>query len=737
MFRKKQETIRSFDSMRRTTCGGCPTGCGIKAFVKDGQIVEIFGDEEHPTNKGSFCPKGMLAHFHLANANRVTEPRIRESLTRPFRIVTWQEALDFVSEKLSEIVTIYGKESIYIHGTETDPFDYLAGATWFAKHFGISNTPARFFPRSFASGGPIKKMFGIPASMLLMNSPRDWCHSRCILLYRCDLASSDPVTLGPIVDARDRGATILAIDSRKTVTASKASFSLRVKPGSESLALKGILHLLLRKGMVDEEFLEESTEGFGLLKSEMDGYPLETVARDCWVEVKDIERMADLLGRVKPVQVIAGDWNSRRFLSDEALFLCAAVVCARGSVGIPGGGVNFLSSSPFLWESWHLENDEGLKTLEGKGFSINLEDILPPHSGKVGGLICRGNPCARLAYGKRTKAAMSEIPLVVHLSSYPNETFNRAHISFPMSSWLEYSGLVAANNGRAIQWQNKVVEPPGACGSPLEFWTDLARANNIGEHFPWRDSKGAVDSRQAADFFLTNNPLTRAITAQDLDPETHPPGGLLWPCVDRSELTFEDSRLIKGNVRGRNILFQRDQNFSLSDKRFPTPSGKINFSACFRTKELAPRPEKKDLYPLMLVTGVLVDATDEFGHFVTDRRFGSNVPIIKIHPRLGRLISISSGESLTVESDKGAFTAPAWLSDDVDPRTIWCPEGIDPYQPFVACESPRALFDLPSSDSSSRALALVTVYKVGSDREMTKKLIARFVEELTPLISGA
>jgi len=696
--------------------------------------VEIYGDEEHPTNKGSFCPKGMLTHFHPTNPNRITEPAMRESLTAPFKKVTWDEAIAFVSGKLSEITATSGKNSIFIHGSETDPFGYIAGSTWFAKNYGLINTPTRFFPRPFTSNGIIKKIFGIPASMLSMNAPRDWCRSQCILLYGCDLASSDPVTFGPILDARDRGATILVIDSRKTVTASKATFSLRVKPGSESVALKGILHFLIRKGMVLEEFLLESTEGFGSLKSELESFPVEAAARECWVDPKDIEHAADLIGRVSPIQVIAGDWNSRRFLTDEDLLLSAAVVCARGSVGIPGGGLNLLNSSPFLWESRLAGNGPETAVSEEEGFFINLEDIGSPGHENVGALICRGNPWARLADGKKTKAALGAIPLIVHLSSYPNETFNQAHVSLPVSSWLECSSLVSTNNGRAIQWQHKVVEPPGSCRSPLQFWADLARASGIGDSFPWKESDGAVDPAKVADFFLMKNPLTEAIRVQHLDPENHPPGGILWPCVDDAELTFEDSRLIKGNVRGRNILFQRNHNFPSSDKRFPTPTGKITFSDSFNTAKAGSCYASKNLYPLMLVTGVLVDMTEEFEYFLADRRSGSNALIVKIHPRLGRLIGVSNGESLTVESDRGAFNAPAWLSDDIDPRTVWCPEGLDPYQPFFSCDSPRALFDLPLSKSSSRPFALVTVYKTYADREATKELITRFVEDLESLM---
>jgi len=79
--------------------------------------------------------------------------------------VTWEEAIAFVSERLSEIATTYGKESIYIHGSESDPFDYLGwGRHGSQKHFGTPSAPQRFFPRPFTSAGIVKTMFGIPAS---------------------------------------------------------------------------------------------------------------------------------------------------------------------------------------------------------------------------------------------------------------------------------------------------------------------------------------------------------------------------------------------------------------------------------------------------------------------------------------------------------------------------------------------------------------------------------------------
>jgi anaerobic selenocysteine-containing dehydrogenase len=743
---KKQESIRDYDSLRRTTCCNCPVGCGLKVFIKDHSITDIYGDEEHPINKGSLCPKGLLSYYHLRNPRRIVHPQIRDSLKDSFRVVSWDEALLFTARKLHDLSEKRGKDSIFLYGDERAPFDYLAGGSLFAKYFGTPNSFSSFFPYPFGREGHIQKMFGIPGSQLLMNSQRDWCNSRCILLYKSDLAASDPITFGSIVDARDRGANLLVIDSKKTITASKATFSVRVRPGSQAVALKGILHLLIQKGLVEEDFLVESTNDFARLKSKVEPFTPRRVSEYCWLKEEDLGKMADLIGRVKPVQVMAGDWITRRHLSDEDLLMCGAMVCLRGSIGIPGGGLNLLNVSPFSHEDLIPVDRYSLQENAPGTTTVLLEEVLLSTRKNVDALFWCGNPCARLADGKRTKAALRNIPLIVHLSAYPNESYHYSHVSLPVSSWLEYGGLIANNNSRAIQWHHKVIDPPGECKSPLDFWSDLSRSLDLEQYFPWKAKGGIVDGHEAVNFFLKQNPFTRGASVERLDPERNPPGGLLWPCIKDTDLEFEESRFVKGNIRGPNILFRRGQYYPHTTKRFPTPTGKISFSFLSRNEDAEikntgdPRPQQgsarsnipgQDMrFPLILTAGVLVDFVEEFGYFASDRDEWTKSEILQVHPQLARILGIKSGEMITLENERGSFTAPAWLSDDVDPRVVWCPEGVDPYQPHLSCESPYTLFEMPRSETRRKPFTMVTIYKQGGDKAKSLEQIVNFVKKI-------
>lgn len=716
--------------MIKTTCGNCPTGCGLKVFVRDREVVDVFGDEEHPANKGSLCPKGLLALEHPTNPHRLVHPRIRESLDEPFAEVTWSEAIAFTARKLAASIEESGPESVFIHGTECDPFDYLAGAALFARLTGTSSGPSRFFPKAFSPYGDLQKMFGVPGSRLLMNAPRDWCNSRCILLYGCDLAASDPVTMGSLIDARDRGATLVAIDSKKSVTTSKATVALRIKPGSGATLLKGILRAIIGMHLVNTAFLRECTEGFEDLKALVEPFTPEIVAESCWIGIEELHRTAESIGGRHPVQVVAGDWFSRRYLTDEELALCGALVAINGSPGVSGGGLNLLAATSFTWSG----DFPGMPAEESGGKispePLHLETALLDPNHPIGSLIWQGNSFAGLTGGDEVQNALRKVPLIVHLSLFPNASFHHAHVSFPVTSWMEQSGLLATNNGRSLQWQNKVLDAPGECRPALDFWRDLADASKPGSRFSRSIESLRESNRDTADFFLKENPLTSRIQIRLLDPEVNPPGGILWPCTEERDLEFEVTRLIRGNVRGKNILFQNGQNHPFSQSRFPTPSGKILLSVGSRATPTREEDEDPEL-PLLLCTGVLVDYVEDYGCFVSGGK--PDVPrfaAVKIHPLIARLLDVTDGDLLTVENERGTLSAPALLSVEIDPRTLWYPYGADNYQIAFRGPSASRLFRAPASGAAVPSRTRVTAHGAKQDRDRANALIKSFIETL-------
>ncbi|MCD6297709.1 MAG: molybdopterin-dependent oxidoreductase, partial [Deltaproteobacteria bacterium] len=215
--------------------------------------------------------------------------------------------------------------------------------------------------------------------------------------------------------------------------------------------------------------------------------------------------------------------------------------------------------------------------------------------------------------------------------------------------------------------------------------------------------------------------------------------GLLWPCTEEEDLEFEESRYLigrRGNVRGKNILFERQKDYHLGDKRFPTLSGKIGFS----DNKMGSQNQKSVIdsylsehdikFPLILTTGVLVDFVEDFGYFVTDRDTWTANMMVQINPRIAKVLGIENREMIIIENDRGTISAPAWINEDMDPRVIFCPEGIDPFQAHMGYESPLSLFEEPVGNSEKKSFTMVTIYKASQDKAKSRQKLVIFLRNL-------
>ncbi len=705
MLRKHQISSREFDQMRRSTCANCPCGCGVKVFLKNEVIVDIFGDDEHPANKGSFCPKGLLAYRHQANSERLTRPLIRRNKGSALEPASWDKAIEFTAERLKVLSESHGRDACYVHCTPSSSFGHLLGGTLFAREFGTAHGPWRFLPEPFGPGGALAETFGLAGSRMITNSPRDWCNSSCIVVYGCDPAVTDPMMMGPIVDARDRGQTVVVIDSQTTVTATKANYALRAKPGTQSVVLRGLLWLLFENGWIDEGFVTEATNGVEGLRAELAPFTPGRVAQTCGISEGELRRIAEIIGTAAPIQVISGGWFGQEQLTDEELGLCGALVALRGSIGIPGGGLSLLNASPFLSADWLGSDDSSAD----QASSLSIEGIVSDGARKVGAILLEGDPCARLSGGSSTLRGFGEIPLIVALSAYQNSSTHYADVVLPMASWLESDGLLASGNGRALQWHNRVMNPPQECRTQLEFWTQLAIKCGFGDRFPWHGAPSRSWNRVAADWALSNNFLTQAITVDLLDPEHNPPGGILWPCTDPADIEFERSRFSRGDVRGRNILFQRHQAFPKTKERFPTKDGRITFSVVHDTNEHTERGNRN----LLLVPSVAVDHVESYSGVLTDRPNASASVKLILHPRTASDHKLAEGDWAIVTNGTDSLRGTVFVSDTAAEDTVWCLAlpGSASKADGNRVTSPWSLLSIPRAGSPKPAYAVVTIHQ--------------------------
>jgi formate dehydrogenase major subunit len=107
------EGIRSFKlastTETRNTCPYCSVACGVILYSKGdrskgekAEIIHIEGDYDHPTNRGTLCPKGAALLDFVHSETRLTKPRIRKPGSDRFEEVSWDEALDRIVAHMKE-----------------------------------------------------------------------------------------------------------------------------------------------------------------------------------------------------------------------------------------------------------------------------------------------------------------------------------------------------------------------------------------------------------------------------------------------------------------------------------------------------------------------------------------------------------------------------------------------------------------------------------------------------------
>ena len=650
---KKQQPRTLAGTVIHGVCGHCATGCGLQAFPS-GATTDFFGDAEHPANKGALCPKALSLYTVQTDPLRLHRPCMRAHAGQDWVAISWEAALDAIAQTLENH---WASPAIFPCGKH-EPFDYYQGASWFASLLPSAVAPAHCYPRALGSEGALAAMFGLPGTRLLMNTPRDWAMSRAILLVGGDVAAEEPIAFGPLQDFRDRGGTLLYLGSAGGMTALRSSEALLVAPGTESTALAGLVHCFLASGHINTAFLKAETSGLETLRALLASFTPERVAATCGVTVAQLRIFADILGHTFPIQVQTA--FATQYGADDALLtLCGALVALRGSIGIPGGGLNLHGATPFRGLAAMPTQDQNL------GDQSPYETLLSNPDSLVFGF---GDWSAQFGNGSEKGLALQKTlarsPLVVHMGCFDDATRQIATVSLPLAHWSEYAHLADVNNGRALQWTAALHEPPAQCRTPLEVWAELARRMNKKALPPWhKKSHTACQQRNLAVWALANEPLTQGLQLDDLDDANLPSGGVLWPCPAGAPIAFEHSRYIKGTVRGANILFMEHGTFPGSKTRFPTQDGKIHLE-CVQVplpESSLTRPETGSTEGAAGQSPLTLLLQQEAGKACNQPppfRYGTRKPLAKVHPMTARQLGLATGQPVLVRAAEGSGSDP-------------------------------------------------------------------------------
>lgn len=470
---------------RVTAISACPLDClgvcSFKVAAENNRVVSIEPNEENPITGKLICSKGRNHVNRINHPNRILEPMRR--IGDGWEAISWDEALDFLTEKINAYRNAYGHQSIasFVGGGAAGKLKSVTEL--FFRHLGGGTV----------FGGGLCWSAGIKAQKLdfgrvLSHSPDDLLNCRSLILWGKNPADTHFHLLSQITKARKNGCHVILIDPITSASASLADHVIRPLPGTDwALATLVIQELLAKRLGSAEAVAIVSAQQPQLLKT-IASCGRASLLKYCGVSEEDLSILAAAYGFRAPCSTYMSYGMQRCEHGGATIRMIDLLAYIAGQIGIPGGGANYanqVNSGLFDW-SWA----EPAEPVDAREFQqgtmgadiINAQD--PPV--KMFFIAC-ANPAVQATDATLLAKALKSVETVVVIDHFMTDTAAMADIVLPATYFLEDEDIITSGmwNGM-IHYAPRIVPPRGQARSELQIFTELAERLKL-DSFPKLD----------------------------------------------------------------------------------------------------------------------------------------------------------------------------------------------------------------------------------------------------------
>jgi assimilatory nitrate reductase catalytic subunit len=642
----------------RTTCPYCGVGCGVSARATgQGRELVLGGDAAHPANAGRLCSKGTALGQTVSLEGRLLEPMIGK------KIVDWSTAIQHVAQGLRKTIAEHGPDSVafYVSGQLLTE-DYYAANKLMKGFIGSGNidTNSRLCMASAVAAH--KQAFGAD---LVPGCYDDLDLADLVVFSGHNAAFTHPVLFRRLEAAKARGQKQVVIDPRRTDTAEGCDLHLPIAPQSDVRLWNGLLADLMRRGAVDQAYVEAHVNGFDQVRTALEqaDQSVTAVSADCGVETPALETFYRWFAETpRTVSLFSMGANQ----SVQGVAKGAAIInahLATGRIGKPGACPFSITGQPNamggretggmantlaahmdfgaedrarlarFWGTDRLADKPGLK-------AVDMFEAV--RSGRIKAVwIMATNPAVSLPQASRVREALARCPLVVVSDCVAaNDTMAFADVKLPALAWGEKDGTVT-NSERCISRQRPLFAAPGQARADWKIIAEVAGAMGFGEAFGWRGP--AQVFREYARLTAYENQGSRLL---DLGP-------LAAVAPDQYE-ALEPVQWPVTAAGGTDRLF--------TDGRFQTPDGKARMVA---VQAQGPAEPAGGGFPFSLNTGRVRDQW----HTMTRTGLSADLcrhapePFVEVHPDDAAPLGVTEGTLARIRTPHGEAVAIARLTD--------------------------------------------------------------------------
>ena len=653
----------------------CPDTCAMLTTVRDGRVVEVRGNPDHPFTQGGLCVKVNDYENRVYSADRVLTPLRRAGAkgAGAFEPIGWDEALGEISGRWKEIVARDGPAAIL-------PYSYL-GTEGILNGLNVGDAffnrlGATVSERTFCDSAAISAFF-MTCGPTAAVDPESFVHSRYIVLWAINTISTNLHHWPFIAEAQRRGAKVVVIDPVATRTAKQADWHLPIRPGTDAALALGMIHVIVAEDLVDHDYVANYTIGYEALKDRAAGFGPDRVAAITGLAADDIRKLAREFATTQPSVIRMGVAIERNASGGNAVRAMSCLPALVGSWRRCGGGILHMPiwAFPMKWDDISRPDwiPEGTPVLNQWRLGPALTGELDRNVASL--FVYNSNPAVVAPEQEKVLAGLARDDLFTVVSEqFVTDTARYADIVLPATTQLEQFDLMFSWGHLYLTLNQPAIAPLGEAVPNTELFRRLARAMGFDDPH-WERS----DEQMALDALDWSNPVLDGI---DLD-------SLRETGYARLKVGSPDD-----------FVPHREGNF-------PTPSGKVEFESAiaqggnlvlplFRQGYAAMQPgEALDplpdfvpqnespgtspalaaKYPLNMISPKShAFLNSSYGNLGTQLHHAGEQTVI-LHPDDAGARGIGSGGAVRVFNDRGAFCAIAEVSGDVRPGLVVAPMG--------------------------------------------------------------
>ncbi|WP_327729803.1 molybdopterin oxidoreductase family protein [Streptomyces sp. NBC_00487] len=691
------------NSATPTHCPYCALQCGMNLTPgADGTegVVVVTERADFPVNRGALCGKGRTAPAVLSSRVRLTSPLVRRAgVLEP---ASWDEALDRIAEGLTRTRTEHGPDAcgVFGGGGLTNEKAYALGK--FARVvLGTSQIDynGRFCMSSAAAAGI--KAFGLDRGLPfpLEDIPK----TGCVVLVGSNLAETMPPALRYFTELKDNGGKLIVIDPRRTRTAEQADLHLSPRPGTDLALALGLLHLIVAEGRTDEEYIRERTSGWEEARAAAMAHWPEYVERITGVSVPELREAVRLFCEPEHAMVLTARGPEQQSKGTDTVGAWINLTLATGRAGRPLSGYGCLTGQGngqggrehgqkadqlpgyrklvdpearrHVAGVWGVDPD----SLPGPGRSAY--ELLDALGGDIKSLLLMAsNPVVSAPRAAHIEERIKSLDFLAVCDVVLSETAALADVVLPVTQWAEETGTMTNLEGRVLL-RRRAITPPDGVRSDLEIMHELADRLGVEKGFATDPEEVFEELRRAS----AGGPADYSgITYRRLAEEN----GVFWPCptpaapatdarpvpaADAHPAPAADARPVPAaEARPVPPTEVHPGTPRLFLDRFATEDGRARFVPVSH-RAAAEEPDAE--YPVLLTTGRVVAQYQSGAQTrrVDELNAAAPGPFVELHPRLAERLGAAEGDPLAVVSRRGRAVAPARITTNIRPDTVFMP----------------------------------------------------------------